>query len=219
MELQALKDLVNHGEGQHLEFKKKASFPDKIVKEMVAFANSEGGHVLIGVDDDGKIAGLKFADEEKFVMEKAILDHARPRIRYKSELIPVTKKRAVLSYTIFESKRKPAYFTENPLQPGKAYIRLDDRSIQASRELKEILKRRNSKRGLKIQYGDKERILMKHLEAHDFITVRAYSKVAGIPQKVASGTLVYLVLANVLDVMADEKEDRFSINRVNYDKY
>ena len=64
MELQELEDLVHKGEGQLLEFKLKASFPEKIVKEMVAFANSNGGQLLVGVDDDGRIAGLKFAEEE-----------------------------------------------------------------------------------------------------------------------------------------------------------
>ncbi len=217
MELQELKDLVNNGEGQHLEFKRKATFPDKIVREMVAFANSQGGQVLIGIDDDGRITGLKFAEEEKFVIEKAIVDHARPRIRYRSEFIPVSQKRAVLSYTIFENKRKPSYFIEDPLQPGKAYIRLEDKSIQASRELKEILRRKNSKKGKRIQYGEKEKILMRYLEEHEFITVGTFSKVAAISRKVASSTLVILALANVLEVTADEKEDRFILARVDFE--
>jgi hypothetical protein len=41
--------------------------------------------------------------------------------------------------------------------------------------------------------------------------------VAGIAPKTASGTLVLLVLANVLKVSADEKEDRFSIKKLEYD--
>ena len=48
-----LKQLVRRGEGQYLEFKKKADHPDKIVREMVAFANSGGGELLLGVDDHG----------------------------------------------------------------------------------------------------------------------------------------------------------------------
>ncbi|MCK5704374.1 MAG: ATP-binding protein, partial [Cyclobacteriaceae bacterium] len=72
MKLPELEYLVRNGEGQLLEFKLKASFPEKIVKEMVAFANSNGGQLLIGVDDDGRISGLKFAEEDKFVIEKAI---------------------------------------------------------------------------------------------------------------------------------------------------
>ena len=47
-----LRRLVSQGEGQHLEFKRKASYPDKIVRELIAFANSQGGTLLVGVDDD-----------------------------------------------------------------------------------------------------------------------------------------------------------------------
>ena len=51
--------LVNQGEGQRLEFKKKVDYPEKVVKEVIAFANSDGGNLLIGVDDDGNISGVK----------------------------------------------------------------------------------------------------------------------------------------------------------------
>ena len=67
-----LKKLVLNGESQFLEFKKKADHPEKIVREMVAFANSEGGTLLIGVDDRGNISGLPFPDEDTYAMEAAI---------------------------------------------------------------------------------------------------------------------------------------------------
>ena len=107
MELQELEDLVNKGEGQLLEFKLKATFPEKIVKEMVAFANSNGGQLLVGVDDDGRIAGLKFAEEEKFVLEKAIKNHIKPQIKYQLESVAINRKRTVLHFKIFQNKKKP----------------------------------------------------------------------------------------------------------------
>ena len=58
----------------------------------MAFANTDGGQLFIGVDDDGRISGLKFADEEKYVIDKAINDHIKPGIKYHSEFIPVNKK-------------------------------------------------------------------------------------------------------------------------------
>lgn len=61
-EVYQLRRLVMEGEGQHLEFKRKVSHPEKIVREMIAFANSEGGTILIGVDDDGLLAGVKYPD-------------------------------------------------------------------------------------------------------------------------------------------------------------
>ena len=61
-EIHELKRLALEGEGLQLEFKRKASHPEKIVRELIAFANTEGGTLLIGVDDDGSIPGLKYPD-------------------------------------------------------------------------------------------------------------------------------------------------------------
>jgi predicted HTH transcriptional regulator len=209
MDVQALQELVKRGEGQNIEFKRKAAFPDKIVREMVAFANSEGGRVFVGVDDDGSIPGLKFAEEEKYSIDRAISSHSYPSLNYKTEIVAVSRKRAVLIYTIFENRRKPIYFLQNTLQRGKAYLRVRDKSIQASREMKEILKGQNRKKGRVLHYGDKEKILMEYLGDNHFITVEEFSNIAGIPRRVASRTLVLLVLTNVLDVQAGEKEDQF----------
>ena len=82
MSLQEIHRLVEQGEGENIEFKRKVAHPDKIVREIVAFANTTGGHLLIGVDDDGSIPGIKFADEEIFVLERAIQRWCRPKIDY-----------------------------------------------------------------------------------------------------------------------------------------
>ncbi|MEQ8573732.1 MAG: ATP-binding protein, partial [Fulvivirga sp.] len=51
MTFQELKRLVSQGESETLEFKRKVAHPEKIVKEIVAFANTKGGKLLIGVSD------------------------------------------------------------------------------------------------------------------------------------------------------------------------
>jgi predicted HTH transcriptional regulator len=213
MELRALKDLVKKGEGQQLEFKHKAAFPEKIVREMVAFANTDGGHVLIGVDDDGKIPGLKFAEEERFVLEEAIKLHARPRFKYNSELIAISRKRSVIRYNILESKIKPTYFIENNQKRGKAYVRVEDKSLQASREIVEILKGRSNRKPQKIHFGEKEKLLMEYIDKHGSITLSEFQSLANIPRKTASRTLVILVLSNVLNVNVREKEDSYFVKQ------
>jgi len=59
---QELLNKVKLGESQHREFKLKIDNPESIAGEIVAFANSEGGTIYIGVDDDGNIAGLEDAN-------------------------------------------------------------------------------------------------------------------------------------------------------------
>lgn len=211
MKLRELEYLVLKGEGQLLEFKLKASFPEKIVREMVAFANSKGGQLLIGVDDYGKISGLKFAEEDKFVIEKAIQNHIKPRIRYQSETIPISKKRSVLHYQIYGNKKKLAYFLNDPKKRGKAYVRVNDKSVQASQEIVEILKRSNSKKTYPIHLGEEERILFQHIESLGKATLATFMEISGLSRYKASQILIRLVVSNILTIEIGEKTDFFSM--------
>lgn len=218
MTIREIQSYVREGENVTQEFKKKVAFPEKIVREIVAFANTAGGRLLIGVDDDGTISGLKFAEEEKYAMEAAINRLCRPAIKYDSEIIPVSRKKSIIQYTIFESEKKPHYVLEKNgvEQKGRAYIRVKDRSIQASREIREILRRSRRNKDIKFNYGDKETILMQYLENQGSITVGKFAEVAKLSRYKASRTLVLLVLANVLEVIPREKEDLYIAHRREY---
>lgn len=208
MDIREIKRLIKDGENDVTEFKKKANFPEKIVKEIVAFANSTGGNLLIGVEDDGKITGTKTIEEDLFVLENAISNYCRPKISYTIDVVRINDKRAVLNYKIFESQNKPHYVID-PLSRNhnRAYIRFRDKSLQASRELVEILKKSHRKTGIKVHLGDKEKILMNYLGENKGITVNEFSKIANIKKYVASKTLVWLVLANILEIEVREDQD------------
>ena len=216
MTLQEIKSVVNEGENLHLEFKRKVAFPEKIVREIVAFANTQGGTLLIGVDDNGTLAGLKFAEEEQYVLENAISKYCRPKIKYKSEIIRLSEKKSIINYTIYESLNKPHFVLEDLEQKkGKAYVRVNDRSIQASREMREILRRSRKNKDIKFNFGDKEKLLMEYLDQHKHITVDQFAKLANLNSYKASRTLILLVLANVLKVLPREKEDFYLLNQVH----
>ena len=214
MNLRELEELVSQGEGQQLEFKQRATFPEKIVREMVAFANAGGGYLLIGISDNGNITGLKHAEEERFVIDKAIKIHSRPPVRFQSDYIPITKKRGVLLYTIFENRRKPGYYRENPDKRGKAYIRVNDKSIQASREVVDILKHSRVNKSQPVMVGNNEQMLFRHIERHGNTTLREFMKIAGLSRSRASKILVSLVLSNILKIQASEKDDYFYMNTI-----
>ena len=213
--LQSLQRLVAQGEGLTLEFKRKANFPEKIVRELVAFANSEGGYLLVGVNDNGSLPGLKFADEEQFVLDRAITLCSKPRIKYDCFTVPVNDNRAILVYQIYPSKKKPHYALEHSGQKwGKAYVRVNDKSVKASREEVEILrKQKHSDFGQRIIYGEKENILFKYLENENKVTLAEYCKIADLPRKTASQTLVKLVLSKVLNLVRDDRGEYYEFNQ------
>lgn len=214
MDIKAIRELVREGEHFQLEFKRKVTHPEKIIREAVAFANSSGGHLLIGVDDNGSIPGLKFADEDVFALNKALDTMCKPRLKYHYEIIPLdaTEERAVVIYDIPESKRKPHYaLNAEGEKAGKAYVRVADRSIQASREVREIIRREGRGKGTGFHYGEKEKLLMQHLEENGRITLSRFADLAKIPKRLAGKTLILLTLSKVLEVYPSDKEDYYKI--------
>ncbi len=221
MSLQEIQRIVRRGEGEQLEFKRKVAHPNKIIREIVAFANTRGGSLLIGVDDNGSIPGVRSAEEERYGLEKAIQQWCRPSIDYDVEVIPISGQKSVIHYKIHEGQRKPHYVLRSAFPEtdsansvvkkfkGKAYVRHEDQSLQASSVVWQILRRSRKDKDVKFQFGEKERMLMTYLEEHSRITVNQFAKLAKESRYRASRTLILLVLANVLRVIPQEKEDTF----------
>lgn len=84
-----LADLLRHGENSGVEFKRDDLVPEKLAKEMAALLNLEGGHLLLGVEEDGTVSGLTREPRkvEEWVMEVARV-HLRPAIIPFWELVP-----------------------------------------------------------------------------------------------------------------------------------
>ena len=74
-----LLEIISNGENSGVEFKRDILQNHQLAKELVAFSNLEGGMVLLGVDDDGTIAGLTRKNLEEWVMT-ACRDKIRPGI-------------------------------------------------------------------------------------------------------------------------------------------
>src|SRR5690606_21702091 len=207
MTIKEIQALVSQGEGTTLEFKHKVVHPEKIVREIVAFANSKGGSLLIGVDDDGTILGLKDAEEEAYALEHAIQKHCKPPISLDSEIVPISKKRSVIHYSIAASKRKPHAVKQAESTKVEEDVREQERSSQASKETREILRRRRTPRATRFTFGEKEKLLMEYLDIHGTITLSQFAALAKIKKYYASKTLILLVLAKVLTIEPREGMD------------
>jgi len=208
--LYRLRKLVSSGEGATLEFKRKATHPEKIIGEMAAFANTQGGILLIGVSDDGAIPGVKFPDEESFAIQSALKKYCRPAIKFAEQIIPLSENRYILQYEIFPSHHKPHYIVHDKLK-REVFVRVADKSIKASRELVEIIRRRQRAKDIKFTYGEHEKMLMQHLSTAGSITLKEFSELSKLRRYYASRKLILLVLANVLRVTPGEKGDVYSL--------
>jgi len=209
MTLHELSRLASLGEGRSLEFKHKVPRPERIAKEIIAFANTHGGQLLLGVDDNGAILGVRDANEEEFALDEALKMHCEPPVAIRIEKIAVTNNREVLVVQVPESEAKPHYLI---LENSRcAYVRVDDMSVEASREKVRLMKSEHTHANVKFEFGDKELMLMRYLEQYGRITVTQFAKMAHLPRRRASQTLVLLARARIVILHSTGNEDYFTL--------
>lgn len=203
-----IKKLIFEGEGVALDFKKTITRCDKIAKTMVAFANNKGGKLLIGVADDGTITGVKFEEEEKYMISKAAQQYTRPALEPVFEEIYVDDK-LVLVADIAQSNIKPHYALA---EDGKwwVYVRVKDKSVLASKIVVDVLKHSADDQGVLIEYPANEKTLLAYLELHSRINIVEFCELLTISRRKAQRILVNLALSGVIAIHTTEKEEFYT---------
>ncbi len=207
-ELRDLRKLVAIGEGLHLEFKRKVAFPEKIIREMMAFANTSGGVLLVGVNDDGALSGIRYPEEESLLIRNALRRFCRPTFPFEEIVIAVSANKFILKYDIPPSDKRPHRFWLSR-RKSETYIRVNDMSIKASPEMSEIVYQSKFSRDVQFTYGQHESTLMKYLADNNQITLPQFQKLTGLSIALAARTLVTLVLARVIKIVPTEKGDLY----------
>jgi len=209
-----LEQLVDLGEGLSLEFKRRVPRPQRIAKEIVALANTHGGRIALGVDDNGSILGTDHASEEKFLLRQAVQAHCRPAVEYQTERIEVEPHCDVLLVTIPESSTKPHAVVPSgePAGPGTAYVRVEARSVEASPDTVQEMRAQTEGAGVTFEFGDTESLLMRYLDDYGRISVDQLAQLADISPERASQTLLRLTKADLLHLHTDQDGDFFTLN-------
>ncbi len=130
-----IEDLIAQGEHQQQDFKYKVTDAVKLARSVSAFANTDGGRLLIGVRDDGTIHGVR-SEEEIFMMHAAACKYCTPEptIQFETLHVPTEphggRLRTVVVCTISPSAQRPVFALEDGRKT--AYIRVADENIVAS---------------------------------------------------------------------------------------
>ncbi len=203
-----IKKLILEGEGISLDFKNSITSCEKIAKTLVAYANNKGGKLLIGVADDGKIVGVKAEEEEKYMINKAAHLYCKPALEPKFEEVYIDDK-IVLVVDIRESDMKPHYsFSED--KKWWVYIRVNDKSILASKIVVDVLKRSQNEQGVFLKYSTNEDALLKYLNENERITAREFSTMQKLSRRSSYRILVNLILSGLIKIHTNEKEEYYT---------
>lgn len=124
-----LEELIAQGEHQQQDFKYKIQDATKLAKSVSAFANTDGGRLLIGVRDDGHLSGVR-SEEETFMMEKAARECCQPASAITFDTYHADGRTIVIA-TIPKAAQRPVFAID---ETGRkvAYVRVKDENIVAT---------------------------------------------------------------------------------------
>jgi len=206
--------LIEEGEHQQQDFKFCINDSKKIAKSLVAFANTDGGRLLIGVKDNGKIAGIR-TDEEFYMVEAAAKIYSNPSINFLTKQWQVEGK-TVLEISINPSVNKP-HFAKDENGKWLAYIRIKDENVLAHKIQIEVWKKQNSPKGIYFSYSDDERALIDFLLKNDFITFSKFMRIAVVTRRKAEEILSNFVIIDVIRMQTTKEGTFFFLNN-DFDK-
>jgi predicted HTH transcriptional regulator len=182
--------LIAEGEHQQQDFKFCINDSKKIARSLVAFANTHGGRLLVGVKDNGKIIGVR-SEEEYYMVEAAARLYSKPKIEFSTQQWDIEGK-IVLEVMIEPSPLKP-HFTQTETGSWCAYIRINDENIIANNVLVKSWKKEKNQRGLFFQYDEPRKILIDYLKENQTITLSKFAKLAQITRMNAEEILAELL--------------------------
>ena len=204
-----LHKLIEEGEHQQQDFKFCINDSKKIAKSLVAFANTDGGRLLIGVKDNGKIAGIS-TDEEFYMVESAAKIYSKPKINFATQQWQHEGK-IVLEITIKPSYDKP-HFAKDHSGKWLAYTRVADENVLAHKIQLEVWKKQKSPKGIYISYSDDEKFLVGYLQKHSNITFSKFIRLAHISRRKAEVILRNFVILEIIKIVTTRDKTIFTLN-------
>lgn len=185
-----IENIIEEGEHVKLDFKFEVSDARKIAKTLVAFSNTQGGKLLIGVKDNGKIKGIE-SDEEFYMIDAAARINCQPEIRFTIQKWQV-KGKTVLEVDIPKGENKP-YLAKSDDNKWLAYVRIKDENFLVNAIQLRVWKNEKRKKGIFLPFTDKEKILLDYLDKNKSISMESLTKLISVNRKKASDMIVKLV--------------------------
>lgn len=200
--------LIAEGEHQQQDFKFEISDACKIAKTLSAFANTEGGRLLIGVKDNGRIAGVR-SEEEKYMIEAAAELYCSPTVNYSMQTHQV-EGRTILIVQIEESDQKPIYAKD---ESGKylAYLRIKDENILATPVHLRVWQQSGNPLGELIEYTEREHLLLNLLKENDQLSLNRYCRLAHISRRAAEHLLAKFIRYDIVEAVFEDHKFHFRL--------
>lgn len=194
--------LIEQGEHQQLDFKFEVSDSKKIARTLSAFANTDGGRLLIGVKDNGNISGIK-SEEEYYMIEAASEMYTQPKVSFEAKRWDIHGK-TILEVYIAPGSERP-YKAPDKDNKYKAYIRVADENILANDVVMLGWKKKSVPKGRLLRISQPVETLFGYLDEHSMINMNQFCRIANINFHTAKSILSDLLSMEVLKYVVVDK--------------
>jgi predicted HTH transcriptional regulator len=204
-----LSKMIAEGEHQRQDFKYSINDSRKIAISLVAFANSDGGRLLLGVRDNGSIAGVS-SEEEYYMVEAAAKLYSRPAVPFDFNVWKAEGKN-VLEINIEKSEERPHMAQDNN---GKwiAYVRVGDQNIRASKILLDVWRQEKNLQGVHIRFTEEEQRILSSLDSEERIGLPQLAKRSKLSKWKLGKLVVKLIAVGVVLMENTENGPLFYLN-------
>jgi len=207
---QYLQRLISEGEHQQQDFKYRISDARKLAKSVSAFANTDGGRLLIGVRDDGHMSGVR-SEEEIYMMHQAAYRYCRPEASIKFDTYHVEGRTIVIA-TVPPSEKRPVCALGDDDKP-RAYIRIADENFVASPVHLAMWRDAQNARGAMMTYTDRVSQLLDSLQ-HGALTLNQLVRRTKIPRPKVIMLLARLIRFNIVTCKHVDQQYWFGLSEI-----
>jgi predicted HTH transcriptional regulator len=204
-----IRDLIAEGEHQQQDFKFEISDARKIARTLVAFANTDGGRLLIGVKDNGRISGIR-SEEEYYMIEAAASLYCKPEVPFIS-FHRIAEGKNILEVIIKPSEKKP-HFARDEENRWRAYHRVNDNNFLTGYIQLQVWKRERRDSGTFIEYSDNEKKVLDILHNEELTDIHTLKERTAISKKILQQILINLVSLKAVTMEFIDENTFFRIN-------
>lgn len=200
--------LIRQGEHQQLDFKYAITDSKKIARSLAAFANTDGGKLLVGVRDNGSIAGVR-SDEEFYMVQAAADMYCKPAVLFETKVWEIQNK-TILEISIPKLSADKLITAPDKNGNFKVYIRVNDENFIVNNIYLKAWNKKKFGKGVLIRYDEPEKILFEYLRENNQITFSKFCKLTHLNRHKAERILVNMVVLDLIKI-------NFSENQIGYE--
>lgn len=189
--------LIEEGEHEHQDFKFSISDARKIARSVSAFANNDGGRLLIGVKDNGNIAGVR-NEEDIYVVEQAAQMYCRPAQNVEFTAYKTEGGAIVICAEIARATHRPIQAQDSD-GSWSTYYRVKDENIVAPNLMVRAWRQKEAQEGSLLSFSETESVLINYLKENGNATIEEFMKIARISRHSAEEIITKLYAINVID--------------------